>query len=303
MFARNPLIRAVSCLPVLLVFAVFLFEWYSFNIKYALPRLDSGRSLLIVGTVCFNFAWALAFCSWLRCAFTDPGRVPRKWQELDLVSKDSAAADSWTWRPGAWSRCGKCGEQRPDRAHHCGICGRCVLRMDHHCPWVGNCIGFGNHKYFILMNVWGTLASAIFLSAALSTVMDMIAGRTHAKSLAEALDIFVVGIGGLVAASFGFAMGALGCAHVCFLIFNLTSLEMSYSGNNPYNLGPLENAAQILGTPDIFWAFPLAASKLTVDGVSFPTKNGISSAVEVASLVGCPADERDEEDPEGLATP
>uniref|UniRef100_K3WKJ0 Palmitoyltransferase n=1 Tax=Globisporangium ultimum (strain ATCC 200006 / CBS 805.95 / DAOM BR144) TaxID=431595 RepID=K3WKJ0_GLOUD len=32
--------------------------------------------------------------------------------------------------------------------------------MDHHCSWVNNCIGFGNHKFYLLFNLYVLLKGA-----------------------------------------------------------------------------------------------------------------------------------------------
>jgi len=49
------------------------------------------------------------------------------------------------------TKCVKCVNFKPLRAHHCSICDACVLRMDHHCPWINNCVGHYNQRYFLLM--------------------------------------------------------------------------------------------------------------------------------------------------------
>jgi hypothetical protein len=37
--------------------------------------------------------------------------------------------------------------------------GRYVIRADHICGWIGNWVGKRNHKHFLLMMFWGTIAS------------------------------------------------------------------------------------------------------------------------------------------------
>ncbi|CAE8605520.1 unnamed protein product, partial [Polarella glacialis] len=62
--------------------AVFAYEGYVYNVVYL------GRTLTAVGkeasstmfAVLFNLFFALAVWSYLRCYFTDPGRIPTRWQ-------------------------------------------------------------------------------------------------------------------------------------------------------------------------------------------------------------------------------
>ncbi|RSH92394.1 hypothetical protein EHS25_008809 [Saitozyma podzolica] len=50
--------------------------------------------------------------------------------------------------------CRFCEINKPDRTHHCRHCGTCVMAFDHHCLWVGLCVGWGNHKFFMVFNMW-----------------------------------------------------------------------------------------------------------------------------------------------------
>lgn len=61
------------------------------------------------------------------------------------------------------SKCKRCGEVRPERAHHCRICGRCVLKYDHHCPWINQCVGLHNERHFVLFLLYLSLSSLCFL--------------------------------------------------------------------------------------------------------------------------------------------
>jgi len=60
------------------------------------------------------------------------------------------------------TKCRKCGELRPERAHHCRICKRCVLKYDHHCPWLNQCVGLHNERHFMLFLIYISLSSALY---------------------------------------------------------------------------------------------------------------------------------------------
>jgi hypothetical protein len=66
--------------------------------------------------------------------------------------------------------------------------------MDHHCPWVGNCIGFKNHKFFILLAIYGCLGCLFgfvtvlpeLLGVAVSPLEQMASGDGSSPSGAPA---------------------------------------------------------------------------------------------------------------------
>ncbi|KAF9223797.1 zf-DHHC-domain-containing protein [Gyrodon lividus] len=62
------------------------------------------------------------------------------------------------------TRCKRCGEMRPERAHHCRICNKCVLKYDHHCPVrINQCVGLHNERHFVLFMAYLAVAT-FFLS-------------------------------------------------------------------------------------------------------------------------------------------
>ncbi|KAI6017944.1 zf-DHHC-domain-containing protein [Pisolithus microcarpus] len=61
------------------------------------------------------------------------------------------------------SRCQKCHDTRPERAHHCRICNRCVLKFDHHCPVrINQCVGLYNERHFVLFMAYLVFATSTF---------------------------------------------------------------------------------------------------------------------------------------------
>ncbi|GJE89925.1 hypothetical protein PsYK624_060370 [Phanerochaete sordida] len=76
------------------------------------------------------------------------------------------------------TKCKRCGEMRPERAHHCRICKRCVLKYDHHCPVrppvpllqrnaidglrINQCVGLHNERHFVLFLVYLSISSLCY---------------------------------------------------------------------------------------------------------------------------------------------
>ncbi|KAJ7253530.1 DHHC palmitoyltransferase-domain-containing protein [Mycena rebaudengoi] len=58
----------------------------------------------------------------------------------------------------AVTKCRKCGQVKPERAHHCRICNHCVLKYDHHCPGVNQCVGLHNERHFVLFMAYLVIA-------------------------------------------------------------------------------------------------------------------------------------------------
>lgn len=280
MFARNRIVRVASCIPVLAIGGLFGFEWYTYNILFVMGNLERwhGDALVfaLTRTSAFNSAWLLAFWSFLRCSLSDPGFVPEEWHAFE----PTLARPRREWQPGEATVCDRCRRSRPERAHHCSICGRCVLRMDHHCPWVGNCVGFRNHKFFILMTMYGTLACVLYVLSALPQLKAMFFGSSPriARGTLSLKAHMLFSLGGVLAASFSVSLGALFLSHCWLLASNLTSIEVGFGGRNPYSLGIARNVQQLLGTADLAWLLPVAPVKPLSDGLSFPTCDSVSTS-------------------------
>ncbi|KAI0320521.1 zf-DHHC-domain-containing protein [Amylostereum chailletii] len=79
--------------------------------------------------------------------------------------------------PAAVTRCNKCGQAKPERAHHCRICNRCVLKFDHHCPnsrssGINQCVGINNERHFVLFMVYLVLGTFAFIVTGWPYVFD-----------------------------------------------------------------------------------------------------------------------------------
>lgn len=105
--------------------------------------------------------FVLFFWSFILSVFTDPCRTYNSSVISYYVETNGGLPSNAVVKPVELSKCHQCKLRKPDRAHHCRICKKCVLRMDHHCPWINNCVGFGNHKFFILMLIYGTACSLL----------------------------------------------------------------------------------------------------------------------------------------------
>jgi len=84
---------------------------------------------------------------------------------MDLGS-GAAVGVTWSSAPrmtrATVTRCRKCAQLRPERAHHCRICNHCVLKYDHHCPWINQCVGVYNERHFVLFMAYLVLSTFFF---------------------------------------------------------------------------------------------------------------------------------------------
>lgn len=154
-------LRCISRATMGVCIVMFIYLGVVYNAVFLARSLPAvGKEALVPFlSVIFNGLLFMAAWSYLRAHMSDPGRVPPRWSYFVHSHSDSlvVAPARHEWQPGKATLCRKCNFARPERAHHCTICQCCVLRMDHHCPWIGNCVGYGNHKYFLLLASYGML--------------------------------------------------------------------------------------------------------------------------------------------------
>lgn len=228
-------------------------------------------------------------------ACTNPGTPDsqewKKWKLEGLGSAEAALVPGESemqarkrgWSPGVPNKCDTCKQLRPERAHHCGVCRVCVLRMDHHCPWIGNCIGWGNHKFFLLLNIWA--------AAALSSWIFSLAGPSAQDTLKALLmneaDITMLPFMGLVISMVLLLVTFFMALYSVYMAAtNYTTIEEMFKGANPYAYSSYaENLRQLLGPFDFKLLLPLKPVRVC-DGVSFPMV-GSSGDFEVAKANDC----------------
>jgi palmitoyltransferase len=152
-------LRCISRVTMGVCIAIFIYLGLVYNAVFlsrALPASGKDYLVPILGVI-FNTLLALTVWSYLRAHLADPGRLPNSWSQfVQKLGPDLVVVSArHEWQPGKATSCKKCNFPRPERSHHCTICQTCILRMDHHCPWIGNCVGFKNHKFFLLLAMYG----------------------------------------------------------------------------------------------------------------------------------------------------
>lgn len=143
-----------------------------------------SSSAKIVVYIVYALSFSLSIGNLLKCAFSDPGIIPKihKIENLDqncsyqLLYRDENELDIGHLSPVQqfYSQkkfklnseqdsfklpenermnrivyCRTCDILRPPRSFHCSTCGVCIEIQDHHCPFVGTCIAYRNVRYFI----------------------------------------------------------------------------------------------------------------------------------------------------------
>lgn len=269
------LIKFGQTLVVILVTLIFCGYWFTYHF-IANPT--------IAGVITFNLFFSLALWSYLATSMTDPGtKTCAAWQTWARKhGPQEPLADGGQpprcWMPGSPTWCSKCMMWRPERAHHCKALGTCVLRMDHFCPWIGNCVGFRNHKLFVLMNFYVTLASVTFMLTlrepnaitALSYGMFVSEMDKHMHSGFARMTLSVTVLFSMIFTLLTSMLFGHGIYHGAN---NVTQIESSYEGPNPYLLPTsMENMRQLFGSCSIWLFFPVQIHGSDCDGTFYPSK-------------------------------
>lgn len=288
MFGKHVVWRGFSGIVVFAICSLFLGVWMVYHLVCQ-PFLDVGPApefarllVRLAELALFNLSWGLALWSYLRTALTDPGtsRCPEweAWRAENLTeiqaheatqeaeqSQGGTGLRKRAWNTNTMTHCRLCRRARPMRAHHCRHCGVCVLRMDHHCPWVGNCIGWRNHKYFMLFNFWSCAACIVcLLTMKNPNALDAIGIGTSQTPLPISTVLVIVMVAGTTVTGFLFALS------VYFAVQNVTMLEDSFPGENPFKLqSRTANLTQFLGPLDLGVLIPVPPST-RLRGTAFP---------------------------------
>lgn len=171
------------------------------------------------------------------------------------------------------NQCGTCQRIKIERSHHCKMCQKCVLKMDHHCPWLANCIGFFNYKFFFLIHLYGTIATAFIFFSYWETLINMY--LNYNTSVIECVYISFVYIMNFALMSF---LIWLLWTNVKLIINGETIIEQSDRERFPssksvnlYDMGWRRNFTNVFGDRWYLWFIP-AFSNTKGQGLFFETK-------------------------------
>ncbi|KAK8793389.1 hypothetical protein WA158_004748 [Blastocystis sp. Blastoise] len=252
----RPLVRYLSIIPSFVIIALFITIFISYFDNILLPDYQKinfswniSSLLFILKHIPFNFCFFLSFYSYIKCIFTNPGRVDEEVNhELSKRLPSSSVV----------RHCFYCNIDKFPRIHHCSVCNMCVTNMDHHCVWLCNCIGHYNKKFFNLFLFYATLGSLFFFLFASQIVYHHFQKRVYGVLPPMLM------IGLCLSISFCLTLIFFGGFHIYLILNNITTLEVNTylfsreRGINPYDLGWKKNWCFIMGKNPWLWLLPVA---------------------------------------------
>ncbi|KAI0789970.1 zf-DHHC-domain-containing protein [Abortiporus biennis] len=150
-----------------------------------LPYISTPICVLIAVNLFGHYYYA---CTVPPGFITDPPLHPKNnilWAKKRKTARNIALtgvrwSDDVAITKATYTKCKRCGEMRPERAHHCRICNRCVLKYDHHCPvWINGCIGLHNERHFILFMLYLIISAWTFTICGWPHVLDALGWDDH----------------------------------------------------------------------------------------------------------------------------
>jgi len=278
-FTLLPVIYLI--LIVAVVYSIFI--GYHCIPLLQLDRLESEKDISqlnwgIADLSILNTYFFLLVVCYIRVISTPPGTIPDtpEWNFVLPGGSDVQAGATTAVvemkRSGERRHCKWCSRYKPDRAHHCRVCRQCVLKMDHHCPWVYNCVGYGNHKFFILLVFYSTISAHYVAWRMVSSVQKAVdnpmtpLGKLFLLLLAEMLTIM------LAVFTTGFLL-----FHLRLIIKGETTIEFcekNFRLVHPLRLfskGVMGNLRDAFGPNPLMWFMPI--DNREGDGVHFTVEN------------------------------
>ncbi|SCM19122.1 palmitoyltransferase, putative [Plasmodium chabaudi chabaudi] len=210
------------------------------------------RSGSLTIAIAFHIFFFLFLLSFIKCASTDPGKVPRNW---GFYVGDDVKRRRY---------CKICNVWKPDRTHHCSACNRCVLNMDHHCPWINNCVGFYNRRFFMQLLFYGLIclfmvATQTFHYIFIDNINAYMDTGFQENNSFVALEYTYASIVLFLTFVLIFALVPFTKFHLKLISKNSTTIEnmdIYHQDYNIYNVGCEDNAKQVFGNNILCWMCP-----------------------------------------------
>jgi hypothetical protein len=249
------------CSNLVLLYVIYMLLHCAPLLKSA-PTFHMGLGQ-VVG---FNVVFFLLAVSYVLAIITHPGKVPddSTWQYAPTGLPPEAEEQHMydlgiqeTKRTGERRHCKWCAKYKPDRCHHCRVCRTCILKMDHHCPWLYNCVGFRNHKYFVLILMYGAIDCHLMTWTMLWTVKYNIDSGASGFRLAPLL------FGETLAAFFALVLSMFFVWSIYLMLKGMTTIEFcekqlkkDSDDHSPYDRGVYGNIQAVLGDNPLLWFLP-----------------------------------------------
>ncbi|CEG38637.1 probable protein s-acyltransferase 14-like isoform x1 [Plasmopara halstedii] len=255
----NVLLRSVSILPVLMVMAILLLEYYVFMMEYWMPEFQRSVEFVVLWRLfeafLFHFVVGCVLVAYFKVVLTDPGYVtPTLIQCMKDAMQEAMEEGGGKTLPMV-STCQKCHLLKPFRAHHCSFCNRCVLKMDHHCPWVANCVGQGNYKFFFHFVIYAFIALSLCVRALFGDFQAALFSENASHDASKFSAMAVVGF--VLAGALGISLLGFIVVHSYLLIHGATTIEChEYGRAFPFNQGWRMNVNQVFGETKKDWFLP-----------------------------------------------
>ena len=275
---HNICIKAIHCIPILLVYFIVISVVFSFTKYYFLA--NNIFILKIFTAPIFYFSAFMTVLNHSYALIVDPGRIPDNYATNSRSNDELGKKEDF---------CNKCNKSRPERAHHCKICRRCVLKMDHHCPWVANCVGLRNQKFFYLFLFYATLGNLVACCCLAPKVfsIDLNSSFNNEKDMyIKIFDPIMIIIGTFMAFAMTVSIGILFCLQTYLITNNITTIENQKYKNkidNPYYYNSKWfNLAIVMGFKNkIEWFFPYYEENPYNNQFAFSKANDISDVSDM----------------------